>query len=76
MRSFNREELARYNGKDAPAYVACGSNVFDVSDSFLWKGGRHQVLHSAGEDLTESLPDAPHTIEQLERYPVVGIFRK
>jgi predicted heme/steroid binding protein len=23
-------------------------------------GGKHQVLHRAGEDLTEALKDAPH----------------
>lgn len=75
MRSFNREELARYDGKNAPAYIAFGSKVFDVSESFLWKDGRYQVFHSAGEDLTDSLPDAPHTTKQLEKFPVVGILK-
>jgi predicted heme/steroid binding protein len=75
MKSFNKEELARYNGKDgAPAYVAYQGKVYDVSGSFLWQNGRHQVLHNAGEDLTDSLEQAPHGVEMLERFPVIGIL--
>jgi predicted heme/steroid binding protein len=77
MKSFNKEELARYNGKDgAPAYVAYQGKVYDVSDSFLWQNGRHQVLHNAGEDLTDSLEQAPHGVEMLERFPVIGILHE
>jgi predicted heme/steroid binding protein len=77
MKRFNKEELARYNGKDgAPAYIACKGKVYDVSGSFLWQNGRHQVVHNAGEDLTGSLEQAPHGVEMLERLPVVGILRE
>lgn len=76
MREFAREELARYNGKNGvPAYVGYRGKVYDVSDSFLWKGGRHQVVHSAGKDLTEALKDAPHDADHLEKFPVVGFLR-
>ena len=76
MRKFNKEELARYNGKDgAPAFIAFKWNIYDVSDSFLWREGRHQVLHNAGEDLTDSLEEAPHGADLLERFPVVGMLR-
>lgn len=75
-RVFTREDLARFNGADgAPAYVACGGKVYDLSQSFLWKGGRHQASHAAGADLTESMRDAPHGAEMLEKHPVVGVFR-
>jgi predicted heme/steroid binding protein len=47
-----------------------------VSGSFLWQNGRHQVVHNAGEDLTDSLEQAPHGVEILERLPVVGILRE
>jgi predicted heme/steroid binding protein len=68
MRRFTEEELARYNGKDgAPA-------LYDVSHSFLWQDGRHQVLHTAGVDLTASLDQAPHGADLLERYPVIGML--
>jgi predicted heme/steroid binding protein len=77
VKSFSKEELARHNGKNgAPAYVAYKGKVYDVSGSFLWKNGRHQVLHNAGEDLTDSLEQAPHSGEMLERFPVIGTLRE
>lgn len=70
------EELARFDGRDGrPAYLAYAGKVYDVTDSFLWRGGRHQVLHRAGQDLTEALGQAPHGPELLERFPVVGILK-
>lgn len=76
MRSFTREELAHYNGKDgAPAFIAFNGKVYDVSSSFLWQKGKHQVFHNAGEDLTEALEEAPHGADLLEKFPVVGTLR-
>lgn len=73
MRRFTKKELAQYNGKGgAKAYIAYKGKVYDVSNSFLWQGGTHQVLHSAGKDLTNSIAEAPHGPELLERFPVVG----
>jgi len=70
------EELARFDGRDGrPAYLAYAGKVYDVSDSFLWRVGRHQALHRAGQDLTEALGQAPHGPELLERFPVVGILK-
>ncbi len=75
MRRFTLEDLARYDGKDGrPAYIAYGGRVYDVSGSFLWQGGRHQVLHDAGTDLTAALDQAPHGEDLLERFPVVGLL--
>lgn len=77
MKSFSKEELARYNGKNgAPAYIAYKGKVYDVSASFIWRNGRHQVVHNAGEDLTDGLEQAPHGVEMLERLPVIGILRE
>ncbi len=73
MRQFTKEELARYDGKEGrPAYIACNGKVYDVSKSFLWQKGNHQVLHRAGADLTKALKQAPHGKDLLERFPVVG----
>jgi len=73
MKSFSKEELARYNGKNgAPAYIAYKGKVYDASNSFQWKNGRHQVVHNAGEDLTDALEQAPHGADMLERLPTVG----
>ena len=77
MKRFSKEELARYNGKNgAPAYIAYKGKVYDVSASFIWRNGRHQVVHNAGEDLTDGLEQAPHGVEMLERLPVIGILRE
>ena len=77
MKSFTKEELARYNGKNgAPAYVAYKGKVYDVSSSFHWSDGKHHVLHNAGEDLTDSLEKAPHGAELLEKFPVIGLLHE
>jgi predicted heme/steroid binding protein len=77
MKSFSKEELARYNGKNgAPAYIAYKGKVYDASNSFQWRNGRHQVIHNAGGDLTDSLERAPHGVEMLERLPMIGILRE
>lgn len=75
MRRLTKEELAQYNGKDgAPAYIAYEGKVYDVSHSFLWQKGRHQVLHTAGIDLSTELDTAPHGANMLERFPVIGML--
>jgi len=75
MRKFTRQELAQYNGQNgAPAYIAYQGRVYDVSHSFLWQQGRHQVLHRAGIDFTGGLAQAPHSADLLERFAVVGIL--
>lgn len=76
MKIFLKHELERYNGKDGkPAYVAYKGKVYDVTNSFLWKNGDHQVLHEAGKDLTGELDGAPHGPDLLERVPSIGILK-
>jgi len=76
MKEFSIDELARYNGKNGvPAYTAYKGRVYDVSASFLWNNGNHQVFHVAGVDLTEAMEQAPHGGDVLERFPVVGTLR-
>ena len=75
MKSISRDELARCDGREGrPAYIAYQGKVFDATDSFLWKGGRHQAMHDAGMDLTDILDQAPHGPDLLERVPAVGIL--
>jgi len=76
-RRFTKRELGRYNGKDgAPAFIAYEGRVYDVSRSFLWQNGRHQAVHAAGGDLTGSLDEAPHPVDLLKRFPMVGTLRE
>ena len=53
MQRFSQAQLRRCNGRDgAPAYFAYEGRVYDATRSFHWQAGRHQVIHSAGGDLT------------------------
>jgi predicted heme/steroid binding protein len=73
MKVFTKEEIAQYNGKNGnPAYVIYKGKIYDVTASFLWQDGTHQVLHTAGVDLTEAMEQAPHGGDVLEKFPVVG----
>lgn len=75
MKKFTREELKRYNGTDNPEiYIAYEGYVYDVSKSFLWRGGKHQAMHYAGEDLTSALNSAPHGKEFILKFPRIGIL--
>jgi predicted heme/steroid binding protein len=75
MRVFTKQELRQYTGRlDSPVFVACNGNVYDLSGSFLWRSGRHQVTHYAGHDLTDELAQAPHGVETLDRFPIVGML--
>lgn len=72
MKVFTREELKKYDGRGGISYVAYKGKVYDVSSSFQWQKGIHQVTHRAGCDLTDALKQAPHGDDMLERFPIVG----
>ncbi len=75
MRALMREELRSYRGENGgPVYFACKGKVYDASESWHWRGGKHQVVHEAGRDLTESIADAPHGEDLLARLAVIGIL--
>ena len=77
MREIDREALAHCDGKEGrPAYVAVENQVYDVTESRLWKQGAHMNRHQAGGDHTEALSAAPHGREVLERVPVQGPLRR
>lgn len=73
MKCFTKDELAQFDGQDGrPVYIAHKGNVYDVSESKLWKGGLHMRRHNAGTDLTADIQAAPHDTEVLARYPQIG----
>lgn len=72
-RRFKLNELKEFDGKEGrPAYIALKGKVYDVTESSFWKDGRHLKRHSTGDDLTESIINAPHDKEVLIRFPIVG----
>lgn len=72
LTQYTRSQLALRNGQDKPQiWVAYKGVIYDVSESRLWRRGQHYE-HWAGQDLTDELPDAPHTDEVFERFKAIG----
>ncbi len=66
------EKLKQYNGENKQkAYIAYKGNVYDVTNSPLWKNGTHQNIHKAGVDLTDALDNAPHAEEVFGKFEIV-----
>ena len=69
---YTKSQLALRNGQDKPMiWVAYLGNIYDVTESRLWKNGKHYE-HWAGQDLTEELKDAPHTESVFKKFKIVG----
>lgn len=69
---FTKSQLALRNGQDKPqVWVALHGVIYDVTDSRLWKTGKHYE-HWAGQDLTDELKDAPHTEKVFEKFKAIG----
>jgi predicted heme/steroid binding protein len=69
---YTKAQLALRNGQDREEiWCAYKGMIYDVSESRLWRNGKHYE-HWAGQDLTNELPDAPHTEKVFERFPMIG----
>ena len=73
MKEYTRGQLALRNGQDREEiWVAYHQLIYDVSDSRLWKAGKHYE-HWAGQDLTDELDaDAPHNANVFDKFKVIG----
>lgn len=72
---FTKSQLALRNGQDKPqVWVALDGVIYDVTDSRLWRNGKHYE-HWAGQDLTDELKDAPHTEKVFEKFKAIGILK-
>jgi predicted heme/steroid binding protein len=72
LKEFSRSQLALRNGQDREEiWVAYQGVIYDVSESRLWRDGKHYE-HWAGQDLTDELPDAPHTEKVFKKFKAVG----
>lgn len=77
MLELDEKELTQYNGKDGkPTYIAFEGKVYDVSDSRLWKNGKHINRHQAGMDLTNDIKAAPHGTEVFQSFKQVAILKE
>ena len=72
MKTYTKQQLALRNGQDREeTWVAYKGNIYDVSNSRMWRKGQHYE-HWAGQDLTDELPDAPHTETVFDKFEVIG----
>lgn len=70
--TYTKNQLALRNGQDKPQiWVAWLGNIYDVTQSRLWRNGKHYE-HWAGQDLTDELKDAPHGISVFDKFEIVG----
>lgn len=71
--SMTLEALLQFDGKEGrAAYFAYNGDVFDATNSPLWKNGSHMGRHQAGSDLTDVLSQAPHGEDLVVALPKVG----
>ena len=69
---YTRNQLALRNGSDKPeVWIAYKGLIYGVGSSRLWYTGKHYE-HWAGQDLTNELPDAPHTESVFEKFEAIG----
>jgi predicted heme/steroid binding protein/uncharacterized membrane protein len=77
VKDYTVEELAEKNGQQGQsAFVAVDGKIYDVSASKRWPQGHHMKRHQAGGDLTTDIQSAPHGLDVLERFDVVGILKQ
>ena len=67
------DELSNFDGKEGrPAHIVYKGIIYDVTKSKLWKNGSHVMKHTAGNDLTEMLKNAPHGEDKIHAMPQEG----
>jgi len=70
------DQLSHFDGKEGRhAYIAYKGIIYDVSQGRLWKNGSHVMKHSAGNDLTDMLKNAPHGEDKILAMPQVGMLQ-
>lgn len=75
LKEYSKAQLALRNGQDKEEiWVAYQGVIYDVTASRLWHRGKHYE-HWAGQDLSDELPDAPHTEKVFERFKAVGTLK-
>ncbi len=74
IEQYTYSQLSLRNGQDKPeVWVAYQGKIYDVTESRLWKTGKH-YQHWAGQDLTHELPNAPHTEEVFKKFKQIGVL--
>jgi predicted heme/steroid binding protein/uncharacterized membrane protein len=73
LKSFTKNSLKEFNGENSqPMYIAFNGQVYDITNSPLWKNGNHMGIHHAGKDLTNKFVNAPHDTKVFSKFTVIG----
>ena len=73
-RIITEMELRRNTGeRGTRKFIAYDGIIYDVTDCPKWRLDLHENLHFPGQDLTSSLPEAPHKEEVFSRPCVKAI---
>jgi predicted heme/steroid binding protein len=72
LKEYTKAQLALRNGNDREEiWCAYKGFIYQLNKSRLWRNGRHYE-HWAGQDLTDEMPDAPHTEHVFDKFTIVG----
>lgn len=75
MDRMEPDDLRNHDGVEGNrALVAFDGKIYDVTDSKLWRNGKHFKTHQAGRDLTAAMKAAPHGAEVFDKYQPVAEF--
>jgi len=75
LAEITKAQLALRNGQDKKqVWIAYQGNVYDVTDSRMWREGKHHE-HWAGQDLTDELKDAPHSEKVFDKFKIIGVLK-
>ncbi len=70
-KKFSSEDLKQFDGSNGkPLYVVFKGKVYDLTTSQLWLEGKHMGMHTRNDDLAEAIKTAPHTEDNVFRFPV------
>ncbi len=73
VKKFSSEDLKQFDGSNGkPLYVVFKGKVYDLTTSQLWLEGKHMSMHTRNDDLAEAIKTAPHTEDNVYRFPLVG----
>ncbi|MGA3110529.1 MAG: cytochrome b5 domain-containing protein [Candidatus Bathyarchaeia archaeon] len=72
-KKFSAEDLKQFDGSNGkPLYVIFKGKVYDLTASPLWLQGTHMSMHNKNDDLTEAIKTAPHSEDNVFRFPYIG----
>ncbi len=71
--AITTQSLSAFDGREGhTGVVAVDGQLYDVTESRMWREGLHARRHQAGQDLTAAFDGAPHGKDVLTRVRNIG----